>query len=131
MAIRGIELARFVNVLNVYCAPHLAEKWDNVGLLVEPSAPKFVKRVLVTNDLTEPVMNEAIEYKSDLIISYHPPIFAPLKSITQRHWKQRIIVRALENRIAIYSPHTGIDAKLDSLNDWLLQPFGIFLNFFC
>ncbi|VDP97757.1 unnamed protein product [Trichobilharzia regenti] len=117
-----MELSKIIQLLDMYCLPHLAEKWDNVGLLVEPSPPHHVNKVLLTNDLTEQVIDEAIAEKTGLIISYHPPIFSPLKRITQQHWKQRIVVRCLENRIAVFSPHTGLDAKVGGINDWLLEP---------
>lgn len=43
-----------------------------------------IEKIILTNDLTEKVLHEAVEKKSDLIISYHPPIFSGLKSITQK-----------------------------------------------
>jgi putative NIF3 family GTP cyclohydrolase 1 type 2 len=52
---------------------------DNVGLLTEPSEPLTVKKILVTNDLTESVLEEAITNNVNMIISYHPAIFKPLK----------------------------------------------------
>ncbi|THD24279.1 putative GTP cyclohydrolase 1 type 2 NIF3L1 [Fasciola hepatica] len=120
-----MDLRRVVRVLNQCCAPHLADTWDNVGLLVQSSEAILVSRVLVTNDLTEPVLSEARERETNLIVSYHPPIFSPLKRITNSHWKERLIAACLENRIAIYSPHTGLDAKMNGVNDWLLSPFGL------
>ena len=41
----------------------------------------------MTNDLTEDVLEECVEKKADLIVSYHPPIFRPLKRLTQGNWK--------------------------------------------
>jgi len=73
----------------------LAESWDNVGLLVEPSQPKTINKILLTNDLTESVMDEAIASSIDLIYSYHPPIFASLKKITTSSWKVRTILLLL------------------------------------
>ena len=67
----------------------LAESWVNVGLLIEPSRPKVVRRIGLCNDLTTEVMNEMVEAKADLIVSYHPPIFRPLKKITFGNWKVR------------------------------------------
>ncbi|CAH8827022.1 unnamed protein product [Trichobilharzia szidati] len=122
---RGMELSKVIQLLDMYCLPHLAEKWDNVGLLVEPSPPHYVNKILLTNDLTEQVIDEAIAEKTGLIVSYHPPIFSPLKRLTQQHWKQRIVVRCLENRIAVFSPHTGLDAKVGGINDWLLEPLAV------
>lgn len=97
--------------------------WDNVGLLIEPSSEFFVDKILITNDLTEPVMDEAIKLKANLIISYHPPIFGQFKSIRQSNWKERIMAKCLSNRIAVYSPHTALDAIHGGINDWLLKPF--------
>lgn len=84
-----------------------AEKWDNVGMLIEPSTDIQVKKIILTNDLTENVMNEAVVKKVNMIISYHPPIFQGLKRLTMANWKERIVIQCLENKIALYSPHTG------------------------
>lgn len=86
---------------------------------MEPSAPLEVTTVLMTNDLTEDVMTEAVQKNANLIISYHPPIFQGLKRLTNSHWKERIIVKAIENRIAIYSPHTVWDSVKNGTSEWL------------
>ena len=59
-----------------------------------------------------------------MILSYHPHIFMPLKRLTQSSWKERLVVQCVENRIAVYSPHTSYDAVKGGVNDWLVQPFG-------
>uniref|UniRef100_T1J2P1 NIF3-like protein 1 n=1 Tax=Strigamia maritima TaxID=126957 RepID=T1J2P1_STRMM len=120
-----MNLSDVVSQLNRLAPPSLAEKWDNVGLLVEPSAPHHVEKMLLTNDLTENVLKEALDLKVNLILSYHPPIFAPLKRITSANWKERIVVRCLENRIAVYSPHTSFDASSDGVNSWLTEAFDV------
>merc|ERR550532_3957913 len=68
-------------------------------------------------------MQECLNAQVDMIISYHPPIFRPLKRITSKSWKERIVTKCLENRIALYSPHTSFDAVKGGVNDWLLEPF--------
>ena len=73
-----------------------AGSWDNVGLLLEPSPPHTVSKLLLTNDLTPPVMQEAVSKGVDMIVSNHPPIFAPLKCLTQSSWKERIVGVCLE-----------------------------------
>jgi len=102
-----------------------AESWDNTGLLVEPvDSTAVVKNMLLTNDLTEAVLDEALTRNVNFILSYHPPIFKPLKSITQNHWKERIASRCLCSSIAVYSPHTAYDALKGGVNDWLASAFG-------
>ncbi|KAK3083989.1 hypothetical protein FSP39_006367 [Pinctada imbricata] len=118
-----MELKQVVKKLQKFASPTLAEKWDNVGLLVEPTPPHQVSNILLINDLTEPVLEEALQKKTDLIISYHPPIFVPMKTLSQRNWKERIITKCVENRIAIYSPHTSHDAVSGGVNDWLISAF--------
>ncbi|XP_055525241.1 NIF3-like protein 1 isoform X2 [Wyeomyia smithii] len=115
----GAALAVVVEKLNDFAPENLAEKWDNVGLLIEPYTKRNINKILLTNDLTENVLDEALALSSDMIISYHPPIFAPLKRITQKSWKERIVSICLENKIALYSPHTSWDSVTNGVNDWL------------
>ena len=121
-----MELGKVVKKLHKIASPCLAGSWDNVGLLVEPSAPHIIKTVFLTNDLTPPVLKEAIETKSDLILSYHPPIFSPLKRLTQKKWKEETIIKCIENRIAVFSPHTSYDCVEAGVNDWLISCFGMY-----
>lgn len=125
----AMDLKQLVRRLEEYAPLHTAYESDNVGLLVEPSDPLLVKRILVTNDLTEPVLDEAIQRGADLIVSYHPAIYAPLKRLTQVEWKQRSIVKCIEKRIAVYSPHSTWDSIQGGINDWILQAFGLLLYF--
>ncbi|VDK31912.1 unnamed protein product [Taenia asiatica] len=120
-----MELARLAKKLDCMFKIPLAEPWDNVGLLIEPSAPKSVSRICLTNDLTEPVLDEVTHIGASFIISYHPPIFRPLKRLTQATSKERIVVKCIEQKIAVYSPHTALDAVSGGLNDWLLSPFDV------
>ncbi|XP_020667396.3 NIF3-like protein 1 [Pogona vitticeps] len=119
-----MDLKVLVSSLNDFASLSLAESWDNVGLLVEPSPPHPVSTLFLTNDLTEEVMEEALQKKADLILSYHPPIFQPLKRITWKTWKERLVIRALENRVGIYSPHTAYDAVPHGVNNWLAKGLG-------
>ncbi|VDO06131.1 unnamed protein product [Rodentolepis nana] len=121
-----MEFAKFVKRLDHIFKISLAESWDNVGLLIQPSSATIIKRIFLTNDLTEPVLNEAISNGADFIIAYHPPIFRPFKRLNQNSAKERIVLKCIENKIAVYSPHTALDAVSGGLNDWLLSPFGIF-----
>ncbi|XP_061613302.1 NIF3-like protein 1 isoform X2 [Phyllopteryx taeniolatus] len=119
-----MELKDVLNVLEDLAPLSLAEPWDNVGLLLEPSEPRPVKTVLLTNDLTRAVMEEARAEDCDLIISYHPPLFRPFKRLVQKDWKQRLAIRALEAGIAVFSPHTSWDSVRGGVNDWLVGGLG-------
>lgn len=81
----GVPLKTVVKKMDDFAPRSLAESWDNVGLLVEPTSPIHVKNILLTNDLTEDVMEEALNVKANLIVAYHPPIFSAIKLINNRY----------------------------------------------
>jgi len=123
----SMELQLIVTRLHEMFPPSLAEDWDNVGLLVEPSSQEqLVSHIMMTNDLTEDVMDEiqAASPQVGLVVAYHPPIFKPFKSLTRGTAKERIILKAIESRIAIYSPHTAADSIRGGVNDWLAAGLG-------
>jgi len=122
-----MDLKEVVSRLHKFAPPWLSESWDNVGLLVEPSPPHIVDKLLLTNDLTETVTDEAVGMNISMILSYHPPVFKPLKRLNQQSWKERIVVKCIENRIAVFSPHTCYDALQGGVNDWLISPFGMYV----
>lgn len=80
----GLLLSTILEGLERFAPLRLAESWDNVGLLIDPIETSPIRRVLLTNDLTEAVVEEAVGLKAGLIITYHPNIFQPLKSVSSR-----------------------------------------------
>lgn len=123
---KGVCLSETVRVLESVAPLKLAESWDNVGILVQPSLPHTVHKLMLTNDLTQPVMTEAIKNQCNMIFSYHPPIFQAVKRLTQTNVKEKLVIQCVENRIAVFSPHTSHDVINDGVNDWLLSAFGRF-----
>lgn len=85
------------------------ENYDNSGLQVG-LLNKEIHSALLTLDVTEDIVDEAIEKRCDLIISHHPLIFKSLKSLTGKNHVERTVMKALKNDIAIYSAHTNFDA---------------------
>jgi len=104
----------------------LAETWDNVGLLLEPSdaAERQFQRILLTIDVSRAVLAEAAERRADFLVAYHPPIFKGIKRLRAQAPEERLLVAALEARLPIYAPHTALDAAPDGLNDWLARGVG-------
>ena len=76
------------------------EEWDNSGWQINLG----IKKIMLTLNVTQDVLKQAIEQKCDLIISHHPMIFKPLSCI-----KNKVIISAIQNRIQIYSAHTNFD----------------------
>ncbi len=98
-----------------------AEDWDKVGLQLGVPDRPLAGPILLTIDLSERVLVEALKLGAGAIIAYHPPIFTPLESLTDSTHTQRIVRGAIEAGIAIYSPHTALDAAVDGVTDWLCE----------
>ncbi|QLG44301.1 Nif3-like dinuclear metal center hexameric protein [Costertonia aggregata] len=101
-----------------------AEDFDNVGLLVGDKDQK-VNGVLVTLDTLENVVDEAIAKKCNLIVSFHPIVFTGLKKITGADYVQRVVIKAIQNHIAIYSMHTALDNSNRGVNAKICEVLGI------
>ncbi len=126
-----LSLVRTVGLLERIAPLAYAEDWDNVGLLLEPLGDRraeneavSVRRALVTIDLTEAVLDEALARDVDLIVAYHPPVFRPLKRLGTRGSAERALQRLARADTALYSPHTALDAAPGGVNDWLAAGVG-------
>ena len=93
----------------------LQESYDNAGLIVGDFNAD-INRVLVTLDVTEDVVDEAIRKKTGLIIAHHPIVFSGLKKITGKNYVERTLLKAIKNDIAIYAAHTNLDSVEGGVN---------------
>ncbi len=118
-----MRLADLLSVLRAVAPERLAASWDRVGLHLG-SERQRIRRALLCIDLTEPVMAEAVAHGCELIVAYHPPIFDPLRRLTDRAWKERVVLEAARRRMAVYSPHTALDAVRGGMTDWLCDGLG-------
>jgi dinuclear metal center YbgI/SA1388 family protein len=92
-----------------------AEDFDNVGLLVGDKN-QTVSGILVTLDTLEAVVDEAIEKKCNLIVSFHPIIFNGLKKLTGKTYVERVVIKAIKHNIAIFAIHTALDNAFQGVN---------------
>lgn len=114
--------AEVVDILHEIAPLELAAEWDNVGVVLQPRArPGRVARVLLTIDLTAAVAAEAVAMRADLVVAYHPPIFQALKKLSASLGKQGPLLALARAGIAVYSPHTALDAAPTGLADWLVE----------
>ncbi|GGB99030.1 Nif3-like dinuclear metal center hexameric protein [Dyadobacter sediminis] len=100
------------------------EGYDNAGLLVG-SAQTGISGVLFTLDVTEKVVEEAIEKKCNLIIAHHPIIFKGLKKLNGNNYVERTIIKAIKNDIAIYAIHTNLDHIEKGVNWKIAERLGL------
>lgn len=102
----------------------LQESWDNSGLILG-DRDQEVKSIMVCLDVTETVLNEAIEKGCNLILSHHPIIFKGIKKLTENNSDQRILRKAIKNDIAIYAAHTSLDNAKEGINSFLAKKLGL------
>ena len=101
-----------------------AEDFDNVGLLVGDKN-QSVSGILVTLDTLEAVVDEAIEKNCNLIVSFHPIIFKGLKKITGKTYVERVVIKAIQYNIAIFSIHTALDNAIEGVNSIICDQLGL------
>ncbi|MBF8969439.1 MULTISPECIES: Nif3-like dinuclear metal center hexameric protein [unclassified Streptococcus] len=107
-----------------FCPPELSLEGDQVGLQIG-SLDKDVKRVMVTLDIREQTVQEAIANQVDLLIVKHAPIFRPIKNLVYDQGMNGIYVDLIKADIAVYVSHTNIDVVEGGLNDWFCDLLGI------
>lgn len=100
------------------------ESWDNAGLLVG-DANMEVDKALVALDVTEAVIDEAVEKGFHLVISHHPLIFKPLKHLLPENTLERIVIKAIRNDIAIACMHTNLDNSRLGVSFELAKKLGV------
>ncbi len=115
-----MKLSQLINALERIAPTRHAESWDNVGLLAGDPQQEIAAAML-TIDYTAEVAEEAKAAECELIIAYHPPIFAPIKRLTAGH----PVFDAIRRGVAIYSPHTAWDVATGGTNDFLADVLGL------
>ncbi len=91
------------------------ESYDNCGVQVGDISQEATQ-ALFCLDVTEQIVNEAIETGCNLVIAHHPLIFSGLKSITGRNYVERVVEKAIKNDIVIYAAHTNLDNVQQGVN---------------
>jgi dinuclear metal center YbgI/SA1388 family protein len=96
------------------------EGYDNSGLQIG-LPEREISSAIITLDITEEVIDEAISYKCDVLVSHHPLIFNPIKSLTGKSFTERIMYKAVKNDIAVYSAHTNLDVLSNGVSRMMAE----------
>ncbi|CAD7812733.1 GTP cyclohydrolase 1 type 2 [Chryseobacterium aquaeductus] len=101
-----------------------AEDFDNVGLLCG-LPERNVSGILVCHDALENVIDEAIQKNCNVVVCFHPIIFSGLKSLTGKNYVERAVLKAIENKVAIYAIHTAFDNDFHGVNAGICNLLGL------
>ena len=103
-----MKIQEIISILEQWAPTAYAESFDNVGLLIGKAEAECTG-ILITHDVLENVVEEAINKKYNFILCFHPIIFSGLKKITGKTYVERVVAKAIKNDIAIYAIHTALD----------------------
>ena len=110
--------------LEQFAPAHLAEDWDNVGLLVGDRRME-ARNVMTCLSITPDSAAEAVDEKADLIVTHHPLPFMALRRLTAETTPGRLLWDLISARISIYSPHTALDSAQEGVNQRLVAGLGL------
>lgn len=110
--------------LEDFAPRHLAEEWDNVGLLAgDPQ--QVVTKVMTCLTITPASAQEAIREGAELIVTHHPLPFQATKRLTTEQTPTRLLWQLVRANVAIYSPHTAFDSAGAGINQQLAEGIGL------
>ncbi|AIO19010.1 Putative GTP cyclohydrolase 1 type 2 [Candidatus Izimaplasma bacterium HR1] len=108
-------VSEFIKKFEQYFPSNLAYKWDNVGLQVG-SDEENITNILLSLDLTNEIIDEAIEKNANFVVVHHPIIFTPLKQINTNTYLGNLLSKIIKNNINIYVAHTNFDLSNFGMN---------------
>src|SRR5262245_3810994 len=117
-------IADMISALQTIAPLELAEEWDNVGLLVGDAAASL-ERVMTCLSVTPDSVAEAVQEHAQLIVSHHPVLFRPTKTLTTASTQGRMLLELVQADIGVYSPHTAFDNCAGGINDLLAKTLGL------
>jgi dinuclear metal center YbgI/SA1388 family protein len=115
-----LKINDIIHFFEDFAALQLQESYDNSGLITG-SPENEISSVLLTLDVTEEVVDEAIRKKIPLIVAHHPFVFSGLKKFTGKNYVERTLIKAIKNDIAIYAAHTNLDSVTGGVNSKICE----------
>jgi len=119
-----LKIKEIIDCIEAFAPISLQESWDNCGLLTGDPNREAIS-ALITLDVTEKVIDEAITNGDNLIIAHHPFIFSGIKKVNGRNETERILIKAIKNDIAIYAAHTNIDVVKNGVSWMMARKLGL------
>lgn len=120
-----MKIREIIGALEEFAPLSLQDSYDNAGLQIGLTEDAEATGALLCLDVTEDVIDEAIRKGCNMVVSHHPLLFRPCKSITGADYIERCIIKAIKNDIAIYSAHTNLDNAKDGVNYRIANKLGL------
>ena len=120
-----MKIKDILGALEEFAPLALQDGYDNAGLQIGLAEDAEATGVLLSLDVTEDVVNEAVLRGCNLIVSHHPVLFHPVKTFTGKTHVERAILKAIKNDIAIYAAHTNLDVADGGVNFKMAEKLGL------
>lgn len=120
-----MKIREVVDALEHYAPLPLQEGYDNAGLQVGLTEAVEMSGALLCLDVTEAVVEEAVQKGCNLIVSHHPLIFRKLSRISNENYVQRTVRKAIKSDVTIVSMHTNMDAAAGGVNFKIAEKLGL------
>ena len=119
-----MKIQEIISILEQWAPKAYAEDFDNVGLLIGKAETECTG-ILITHDVLENVVDEAVAKKFNFIVCFHPIIFSGLKKIIGKSYVERVLAKAIKNDIAVYALHTALDNLKKGVSYTLADALGL------
>lgn len=119
-----MRLEKIVEIIEKVAPPELGAAWDNSGIQIN-TGKEEIKSILVCLDITDEVIEEAVEKNVDLIVSHHPLLFVKPGKIDVADVTGRYVVKLIKSDIAVYSAHIPFDSAPKGNNGYMAQLLGL------
>ena len=120
-----MKVKDILGALEEFAPLALQDGYDNAGLQIGLAEDAEATGALLCLDVTEDVVDEAVQRGCNLIVSHHPLLFRPVKSITGDDYIGRVIMKAIQQKVAIYAAHTNLDSAYEGVNFKMAEKLGL------
>ncbi len=114
----SIKIDELLDQVRIIAPRELEEEWDNGGFQID-MGNKQVKRILVALEVTNAVIDEAVKYKADFLITHHPLLMEKIDVVDAKTLTGNYIIKLIRHGITVYSAHTSFDSVFGGNNDYL------------
>ncbi len=113
-----------VDIMEKIAPKELACDWDHVGIMAG-SPDMEITGIMLCLDLTQEVLEEAVGEGCNMIITHHPLIFHPLKTLSEERPSGRLVANIVRENMLVLSAHTNLDFTEGGVNESLIKQLGV------
>ena len=120
-----MKIRQITGALEEFAPLALQDGYDNAGLQIGLAEDAEATGALLCLDVTEEVLDEAVQQGCNLVVSHHPLLFRPLKQISGRDYIERCVIKAIKHGLTLYAAHTNLDSARGGVNWKIAERLGL------